>query len=323
MDWFVDTRDDAALAELRRRVAEYLRRHGTDDSDLAAAELVVSELLSNVKRHAGPAGWVSVSWSGETAVLSVVDLGPGFDLRAELPGLDAIGGRGLFIVSQLGQQLQAIPRPAGGSVVSVELPVKRPPATQLDPPRRRAGGLPSSNDATPSGFGRDVFLLALAVQLAQAIEEQRGPDAAEAAIAQVGADVGAQMESEYRNATRTNGPMNADHLAECFVRLKTAIGGGFFPIEVTESRIVLGNTKCPFGDVVQRAPSLCRMTSGVFGSIAASATKAPVTVDLEERIAIGDPVCRVVIDLTPAPDATGNWYRPAQAPPHRRNGHER
>jgi len=313
LDWFVDTGDDLALAELRRRVAEYLRRHSTGGSDLGAAELAVSELLSNVKRHAGPVGWVSVVWPGEMAVLSVVDLGPGFDLRAELPGADAISGRGLFIVSHLGQKLQGIRRAAGGSIVSVELPVRRPGETQLDPPRRRAGSLPPTGDATPSGFGRDVFLLAVAVQLAQAIEEQRGPDAAEAAVAQVGADVGGQMELEYRIATGTNGPLDAEHLADCFVRLKAAIDGGFFPLEVSENRIVLGNTRCPFGEVVQRAPSLCRMTSSVFGSIAASATQAPVTIDLAERIAIGDPTCRVVINLTPAPDAAGNWYRPAQA----------
>ncbi|MEO8695344.1 MAG: ATP-binding protein [Acidimicrobiales bacterium] len=310
----MDTGDDLAVADLRRRVAAYLHRHSTEDSDVGAAELAVSELLSNVKRHAGPAGWISIGWSGEVAVLTVVDLGPGFDLRAELPGADAIGGRGLFIVSQLGQKLQGMRRAAGGSVVSVELPVRRPVETQIDSPRRRVGILPSTNDATPSGFGRDVFLLAVAVQLAQAIEEQRGPDAAAAAVAQVGADVGGQMELEYRIATGTRGPLTAEHLAECFVRLKSAIDGGFFPLEVSESRIVLGNTRCPFGDVVQRAPSLCRMTSSVFGSIAASATLAPVTVDLEERIAIGDSACRVVIDLTPAPNASGNWYRPPQAP---------
>src|SRR5205085_6774558 len=114
-----------------------------------------------------------------------------------------------------------------------------------------------------------------------------------------GADVGGQMELEYRNATGTSGPLNAELLAQCFVRLKRAIDGGFFPLEVSETRIVLGNSQCPFGQVVQRAPSLCRMTSSVFGSIAASATQAPVTVDLEERIAIGDPVCRVVINLAP------------------------
>jgi len=91
-------------------------------------------------------------------------------------------------------------------------------------------------------------------------------------------------------------------MADCYVRLKHAIDGGFYVIEATEHRIVLGNTRCPFGDVVQRAPSLCRMTSSVFGGIAARNSDHGVAVLLEERIAVGDPGCRVVVDLAPPPE---------------------
>ena len=52
-------------------------------------------------------------------------------------------------------------------------------------------------------------------------------------------------------------------------------------------------------DVVRLAPSLCRMTSSVFGGIAARNNGAPVGVLLEERIAVGDPGCRVVVALSP------------------------
>ncbi|HYZ37974.1 MAG TPA: methanogen output domain 1-containing protein [Pseudonocardiaceae bacterium] len=47
---------------------------------------------------------------------------------------------------------------------------------------------------------------------------------------------------------------------------------------------------------VTHSPSLCLMTSAVFGGIAArNAEQAAVS--LEERIAVGDPGCRVVIHL--------------------------
>jgi len=67
-------------------------------------------------------------------------------------------------------------------------------------------------------------------------------------------------------------------------------------VEVMPERIVLVNSRCPFGAEVQHSPSLCRMTSAVFGGIAArNADEAAVSLD--ERIAVGDPGCRVVVHL--------------------------
>ena len=73
---------------------------------------------------------------------------------------------------------------------------------------------------------------------------------------------------------------------------------------------MLGNTQCPFGEFVRRATSLCRMTSSVFGGIAASSTGRPAAVDLQERIAVGDHGCRVVIDLMATSDSVGHHYQP-------------
>ena len=70
-----------------------------------------------------------------------------------------------------------------------------------------------------------------------------------------------------------------------------------------------------YGDVVKQAPTLCRMTSSVFGGIAARNNDGPVTVVLEERIAVGDPGCRVVVHLQPdpdAPDTFGHRYSPPE-----------
>jgi anti-sigma regulatory factor (Ser/Thr protein kinase) len=62
----------------------------------------------------------------------------------------------------------------------------------------------------------------------------------------------------------------------------------------------------PFGDVVRQAPGLCRMTSSVFGGIAARNTGGAAVV-LEERIAVGDPECRVIVWL--GSDKPGRWER--------------
>ncbi len=308
MDWYVEAAAPEAVTLLRREVADYLRRHAAAREEADDAELLVSELLGNTARHAPGPVWVSLSWSGPAPVLTVRDVGTGFDpdLLRDRSAVDPDreSGRGLFLINHLAPAMEAVRRSSTGMQVSVELPVRREPEVSHDPPRRRTGSLPALEEARPEGaFGREAFLRALVVQMAQTVELQHGPDAAAAAVAQVGADVGGQMETEFRLAHDVVGAMSPEQISECYVRLKHAIDGGFYVVEASADRIVLGNTRCPFGDAVRRAPSLCRMTSSVFGGIAARNAGAPVTVLLEERIAVGDPGCRVVVDL--APGTTG------------------
>lgn len=311
MDWVVDTSGGENLPALRKEVVAYLRRHADDSADIESCELVISELLTNVARHASGPAWVTIDWSARQPTLRVADVGSGFDLHIEMPPHDSIGGRGLFIVNHLVPKLESFRRAAGGSVVTVTLPVHRSPAVSIDPPRRRTAVLPSIDEADPAGgFGKEPFLRALVVQLAHTVTEQQGPDAAERAVAQVGADVGGQMELEYRLATGVAGQLSVEQLAHCFVRLKNAIDGGFFVVEVRDDVIVLENERCPFGDVVRMAPALCRMTSSVFGGIAARAARREAVVRFEERIAVGDTRCRVIIELDPtrAPGEPANGH---------------
>lgn len=314
MDWVVDTSDFERMRAVRGDVVDYLRRHAEDAAGLGDCELVVSELITNVARHAAGPVWIVVEWPEANPTISVADVGPGFDLSIELPPPESIGGRGLFIVNSVASKLEASRRASGGSVVTATLPVTRTPAVSIDPPRRRTTVLPSLDEAEEgTGFGKEAFLRALVVQLAHTVAEQIGPDAAERVVAQVGTDVGGQMELEYRMATGVVDRLGPDQLAECFVRLKHAIDGGFSVVEVAPERIVLQNDRCPFGDVVRLAPALCRMTSSVFGGIAARNVDNGATVFLEERIAIGDAGCRVVVELDPAASSAerphGHHYR--------------
>jgi anti-sigma regulatory factor (Ser/Thr protein kinase) len=307
VDWYLDGSDPGAASELRREIGDYLRRHAAPRSDLAGAEVAVSELLSNVALHAPGPAWAQLDWSGASTLLSVHDLGRGFELSPSLPEdlLADGGGRGLFIVSNVSGWMTVAAKRAGGSKVTVELPVTRAPERDIDPPRRRAGSLPAPQEVRPDGsFGKESFLRALVVQLAEAVERNEGPDAAEAAIAQVGADVGGRMEDEFRRVEGLEGDLSPRQIADLYVRLKAAIDGDFYVIEADEERIVLGNRACPFGEVVRRAPGLCRMTSSVFGGIAARNT-GHASVVLEERIALGDPECRVVVWLKGA--HAGEW----------------
>lgn len=318
MDWYLDGSDVVAGVTLREEIGDYLRRHAAPGADVETSEIAVSELLANLAEHAPGPAWVSLTWPGERPILEVRDVGPGFELDVDaLPAVDRTGGRGLFIASAFTADLTTASRSAGGTLVRAELDVRRDPSSTYDPAPTPGHHLPALHEAMPDGgFGRETFLRALVVQLAQAIERTGGPALAEAAVAQVAIDVGGQMEAEYRQASEVVDRMDPDQLAECYLRLKHAIEGEFHIIELTEDRIVLGATRCPFGEVVQRAPALCRMTSAVFGGIAAN-NHGEAAVVLEERIAVGDPGCRVVVHLgsaaVDAPPAAHHYgsHRPA------------
>lgn len=316
MDWYFDGSDVTATVALRQEIREYLARHAVPGADLDSAEVAVSELLSNLPRHAPGPAWASLTWSGPSPVLEVRDLGPGFEVDvSQLPPVGQTGGRGLFLASAFVRSLETAARRSGGTTVRAVLDVERPPSPSYDPTPSPGTLLPDLSEALPEGgFGKEAFLRALIVQLAQAVERTGGPALAEAAVAQVAIDVGSQMEREYRAATGVVERLDPEQLADCFVRLKHAIDGGFAVIEVTEDRIVLGNDRCPFGDVVRLAPALCRMTSAVFGGIAAN-SHGEASVTLEERIAVGDPGCRVVIELGAAPASPASHRYQSHAPP--------
>ncbi len=317
VEWVLEQDGAEAVSALRREVMAYVRRHGDADSDFAGAEIVVAELVSNAFEHAPGPAWVRVAWDDERPELEVHDLGPGFELQPHLPGTLQASGRGLFLARALADDLARAGKAAGGSKVTATLPVRRRREASHDPVRSSLAPLPAPEEARADGtFGKESFLRALVVELAQAVEGTQGPDVAEALVAQVGTNVGHRMEEGYRAARSITGRLSPKQMADLYVRLKGAIDGDFYVIDADENRIVLGNRCCPFGEVVRRQPGLCRMTSSVFGGIAARNTGASAVV-LEERIALGDPECRVVVWLDGAAAArprAGHFYADARQP---------
>ncbi len=339
MDWYLEPGDAGAVPELRRAVVGYLARHASADSDLAAAEIVVAELLANAVEHAAGPAWVSIRWDDVRPVLAVTDLGPGFERghgsadpsSGSAPGTggpaaggDAVlqstalpadpfaeGGRGLFLVDHLSHDLDIAARRSRGTTISATLDVRRRPGVHVRAPRRNTAALPAIEEALPEGgFARETFLNAIVVQLAQSVELLQGPEAADAVLTQVGADVGGRIEEEYRAARAVRDPLTPRQIGECLVRFKAALDGAFSVESVDEHKVVLVNSRCPFGAAVQRMPALCRMTASVFGAIAArNAAGGESAVLLEERIALGDPGCRIVVWLDPDEGAPAAAHR--------------
>ena len=144
---------------------------------------------------------------------------------------------------------------------------------------------------------RDVFLRRLLRELAGTLQDIVGLQEASGYISVVGAAMGEHIDAEYRRALAVE-RLSRAQVAEVLVDLKRRIHGDFFVLEETEDRLVLGNRACPFGDFVQGRPSLCMMTSNVFGSIAAE-NLGYAGVELERTIAQGHAGCRVVVHLRP------------------------
>lgn len=148
---------------------------------------------------------------------------------------------------------------------------------------------------------RDVFLRTLLRELAGTLEGVIGREEAAGYISVVGATVGSWIGGSYRKALGVE-KLDPETVPEVLVDLKRRIGGDFYIIEADEEKIVLGNRRCPFGSLVKDRPSLCMMTSNVFGRIAAD-DLGYARVELQETIARGHAGCRVVVHLQPAGSA--------------------
>lgn len=311
MDWLLTPVTGAAAAALRTELTTFLRRHADDPAGIADAQIVISELVGNAVQHAGGPVWVSLDWSQAQPMLTVHDLGPAFDLgELSLPEAADERGRGLWLVSQLAKDLGVVVKRGAGKRVEAVLGLTRRTEPSFDPLRRELNPLPAAAEAGPDGFGKEAFLRALVVELARTAEAAQGPAVVEQLVAQAGATVGGQMEEEYRRARAVAGRLTPEQIGDCYLRLKGAIEGEFYVISAGPDKIVLGNRRCPFGDTVRQAPALCRMTSSVFGGIAARNHEDAVVL-LDERIAVGDPECRVTVLLGEAARTNpgGHHYR--------------
>lgn len=316
MDWYLDATDPRSVSSLRHELTAYLERHAMPGEDIDGAVLTFDEVAGNVVKHAPGPAWVSLDWSEEKPLLSVNDLGPGLTIDLLTPPpQSATHGRGLLIAAHLTDRLEAAAKAAGGARVQAVLNVRRRREDDYDPVVTAVDVLPAPEEARDDGtFSKESFLRALVVQLSRTVEMQDGPGRAESVVAQVGTDIGFRMEEAYRKANAVTGTLTATQMGELFVQLKAAIDGDFYVVSADDEKIVLGNRRCPFGDAVKKSPSLCRMTSSVFGGVAAR-NAGPAAVHLEERIAVGDPECRVTVWLREPEGSSGHGHRYAKRPP--------
>lgn len=158
----------------------------------------------------------------------------------------------------------------------------------------------NSNEAVSDlalSIDRDIFLRILLRELSGTLEEVVGLDEAAGFVSIVGQNIGEWMDTEYRKALGAE-RLSLQQVSDVLVDLKKRIEGGFYIISIDQDKVVLGNTHCPFGDKVLQRPSLCMMTSNVFGTVSAE-NLGYAKVCLHNTIANGDKECKVTIHINP------------------------
>jgi predicted ArsR family transcriptional regulator len=156
---------------------------------------------------------------------------------------------------------------------------------------------------------RDVFLRDLIRELSGTLQDVVGIEEASGFVSVVGQKIGDKLNEHYRKAYGVDA-LDETQVAEVLVDLKRRIKGDFYVVEHTSDKMVLGNRQCPFAEKVVGRPTMCMMTSNVFGVIAAE-NLGRAKVVLEATIAEGAPECRVVVHLKEtqqAVEAVGREY---------------
>jgi len=167
-------------------------------------------------------------------------------------------------------------------------------------PERFESSMMNIKDLDLPMLNRESFLSDLVTDLSVAYEYLLGQEAAQSFVSQVGLSLGASIEKQYRKAMHFSGTFTPETYAKIIVDLKNRIGGVFYPIEIGPDKVIVGADQCPIHRLVGNSPSFCKITTSVFGGIAAR-NFGYAKITLDKQIASGKQECRVSIYLKQDP----------------------
>ncbi len=167
----------------------------------------------------------------------------------------------------------------------------------LPPPIKDPESLELALD--PSNFYLNILL-----DINETLNDVIGESECTGLIALVADKMGRYLESLYQQGLEQR-QFDINTLAAILVDLKRRISGNFTVESISPTKIVLINSRCPFGDDVLGHPTLCMMTSNVFGRISANSL-GYAAVELDKTIARGDGCCHVTVHLDQIEDGQDN-----------------
>lgn len=148
---------------------------------------------------------------------------------------------------------------------------------------------------------RDTFMGSVIRHLSGTLQDVIGMSDAAGFVSIVGQRIGDEINDSYCDALQVS-RLSRKQVVEVLVDLKRRIDGEFTVVEESDEKIVLRNSRCPFGASVDGRPSLCMMTSNVFGVLAAD-NLGYAKVHLAKTIAEGHSGCEVVVYLQDTAEA--------------------
>jgi serine/threonine-protein kinase RsbW len=289
VDWLIDTSDaDSGSARALALLEEHLTRHAVDPAAVGSALAGLPDELGRATRSAeGRPLHLRLDWTTTQPVLDVAVVQQAED---DVPTDQPVPARHRARVRSWPHE----------QVSRAEIPVSRRSQATFS-----AGPPPLVDDVLdPAEHGPATVALAL-VSALEAHPAASAPQAAAIAGSLIAtAGTGDGQVSDARSA------------AEEFVRLHNALGSEAYVVETNDDRVEVAVTKCPFGAVQGPASSLCHVSSGLAGQLAAK-VRGTATVLLDEAIVAGDPECHLQV-LLKAPeegDEGQGYYWPPRAAP--------
>ncbi len=280
MDWLIDRRDPASAEQVLRGLEDHLRRHAADATGVPEAvrsvEALVSDIADAVQR-------LTLDWRTErpTVRLGAIDSG-----HAAASGIET--GRSL-----LSEQRVALDGVATEPRGELRLDIRRRVPDTFDD-----GPPPMAQVATDP---REHGAASVAVALAAAAEAHPSSNPAQLASL-AGSALADAVAGE-------NPPTDAPAVAALIVEAHQALGSDARVLATDEETLEVAVSRCPFGFGAPAASSLCHVSTGLAGRLAARVTGRS-TVVLEETIAAGDQECRLQLWLgTPEEEVRGESHR--------------
>lgn len=136
---FVAQNEPACVPQLRRHVRDFLQGLRVDPTITYDILLATDEAAANAVAHGQSAGGDGIvrlrcSTEGACVVVAISDQGPGFNPHEaemhRMPSLTSQGGRGLFLVKELMDEVQ-IDGSNGGTVIQMKRHVDLPQSSAV------------------------------------------------------------------------------------------------------------------------------------------------------------------------------------------------
>ena len=290
MEWLIDSDSPGNAADRALAlVGDHVVRHAVDpDTVPPAMDTVADELSRAVGSADGGLVHLRLDWTSASPVLEVAR-----PHDAEAAARDGIP-EGQPVPARHRAAVRSWPRE---ELARIELPVRRRSLHTFDsgPPPVLDAGL----DPETLGPAAVAVALATALEAHPTVSPPQAAAIAGALIANTGSSDGDVSDGQSA--------------AEAFVRLHSALGSEAYVVSADEQSVEVAVSRCPFGAVEGRPATLCHVSSGMAGQLAAR-VNGEATVLLDEAIVAGDPECHLQV-LLEAPEAAAKEGQPYFWPP--------